>query len=65
MEKPSRCWQMKLDISETAHLGKGVIFLGQLTAGYEGYQPLLTAVQSVQAVLAMNNTKMGSFLKWG
>ncbi|HEX6384971.1 MAG TPA: ABC-F family ATP-binding cassette domain-containing protein [Anaerolineae bacterium] len=41
VEKPGRSWQMKLDLSETPHLGRDVLALEDLRVGYPGHAPLL------------------------
>ncbi|MEM7335662.1 MAG: ABC-F family ATP-binding cassette domain-containing protein [Chloroflexota bacterium] len=50
VEKPSRSWQMKLDLDQTAHLGKDVIKLDGLSVGYSPERPLITQIsQQIQA----------------
>ncbi len=50
VEKPSQSWQMKLDLDQTAHLGKDVLKLDGLCVGYEETRPLITEInQHVQA----------------
>lgn len=44
VEKPSRSWQMKLELSETPHLGRDVLSMQDLAVGYPDSQPLLKAL---------------------
>ncbi len=41
VEKPKQSWQMKLDFAKTAHLGRDVLTLQDLTIGYTPEAPLL------------------------
>lgn len=41
VERPREAWQMKVNFSETPHLGRSVIQLEGLTAGYDPGAPLL------------------------
>ncbi len=41
VEKPTRSWQMKLDFDHTAHLGRDVLAMENLTVGYNGRSPLI------------------------
>ncbi|MCP4360616.1 MAG: ABC-F family ATP-binding cassette domain-containing protein [Chloroflexi bacterium] len=50
VEKPSRSWQMKLELADSPHLGKDVLTLDNLAVGYEAGNPLLWEMnQQVQA----------------
>lgn len=50
VEKPKQSWQMKLDLDNTAHLGKDVIKLDGLSVGFDQERPFLTQItQHVQA----------------
>lgn len=41
VEKPTRSWQMKLDLDNTPHLGRDILTLEGLSVGYNKAQPLL------------------------
>jgi len=41
VDKPGRSWQMKLDVDEAPRLGRDVLALEALAAGYQGHAPLL------------------------
>jgi ATP-binding cassette, subfamily F, member 3 len=41
VEKPGQGWQMKLDLTEVAHLGRDVLTLEGLAVGYPGFPALL------------------------
>ncbi len=41
VEKPKQTWDIKLDFNGTAHLGRSVLRLLDLTVGYDAGQPLL------------------------
>ncbi|KAA3658161.1 MAG: ABC transporter ATP-binding protein [Chloroflexi bacterium] len=55
VEKPKQSWQMKLDFAKTAHLGRDVLTLQDLTIGYSSDAPLLrnlnTHIQSGQRIV--------------
>lgn len=42
VEKPPLVWQMKMEFAETAHIGRDVMRLEDLSVGYAGAEPLLT-----------------------
>jgi ATP-binding cassette subfamily F protein 3 len=42
VDKPTRSWQMKLDLANQSHLGKDVLFLDDLTIGYANHPPLVS-----------------------
>ena len=44
VEKPTRSWQMKLELDEVAHLGKDVLTMDNLTVGYTAVSPLITHI---------------------
>jgi len=44
VEKPKAGWQIKLEFSHPAHLGRQVLTLEELAVGFPGYAPLLTDV---------------------
>jgi ATP-binding cassette, subfamily F, member 3 len=41
VEKPKESWRMKLDFEAPAHLGRDILALEDLSAGYPGHAPLL------------------------
>jgi ATP-binding cassette subfamily F protein 3 len=50
VEKPTQSWQMKVELDNTARLGRDVLTLADLTVGYPGQEPLLRHLnQHVQA----------------
>jgi ATP-binding cassette subfamily F protein 3 len=44
VDKPQRSWQMKMEFGETPHLGRTVLHLEDLSAGYDPGAPLLQGV---------------------
>jgi ATP-binding cassette subfamily F protein 3 len=50
VEKPTQSWQMKVELDNTARLGRDVLTLADLAVGYPGQEPLLRHLnQHVQA----------------
>ncbi|MCB0006898.1 MAG: ABC-F family ATP-binding cassette domain-containing protein, partial [Anaerolineales bacterium] len=47
VEKPKESWQMKLEFTEMAHLGRDVLRLENLTVGYAADAPLVSDVSVV------------------
>ena len=47
VEKPKESWQMKLEFTEMAHLGRDVLRLENLTVGYAADAPLVSDVSAV------------------
>ncbi len=45
IEKPRSTWQMKLEFTQTKHLGRTVIRLENLSIGYDPTHPLLSGIQ--------------------
>ena len=63
VERPQQSWQMKLDFVDTAHLGRDVLTISDLTIGYSPDAPLLhdlnLQVQSGQRVVLTGMNGIG------